>query len=183
MERNYNLEEYKLLKDEAKTFTNQTFRDFQLFIGIITIFFALINSKEADLPKFASYAFMQLAVFIFLVIQFSRIVYLIIVRKHLAQLEDSMNKEFDKNFIFKWESVVVPAQIAPLRSYSSISQIAIGVMYLGIFLFLCYQSLCFAKTLTSDEKQLPMWTYYSLLGIEVVFIVFSLICIRKQRNN
>lgn len=185
--KNYMLEEYKILKEESKIFTNQTFRDFQLFIGIITIFFALVNSKETSLPKFANYAFMQVAVFVFMIIQFSRIVYLLIIRKHLSELEHKMNSSYDKNHIFQWESKIIPTMIAPRFSYSTVNQFVIGLTYFGVFIILCCKSLQHSTRLDSNNLKdliMPLWVYYYvILPIELIFICYSLYCIRKQSKQ
>ena len=177
---NYALEEYKMLKDEVKTFTNQTFRDFQLFIAIIAIFFTLIGSKDNGFSKFGNYAFMQFAVFIFIIIQFNRIIYLLIVRKHLANLEVKLNSDFDKNHWFQWESEIVPSKISPLNSYSSISQIFIGSMYLIILAVLIYQSLEHYSDFESRDKKFILLFYCILLVFEVAFILFSLVNFQKH---
>jgi hypothetical protein len=183
----YSLEEYKILKDEAKSFTNQSFRDFQLFIGLIAIFFALINSRDSSIPKFASYSFMEITVFIFLVIQFNRLAYLLVVRNHLAELENRMNKSFDKGSFFEWESKIIPSKIAPRKSYSSISQLIIGAAYLLIFGALWLKSYLYSMTLTPDEIHIPVMffngflvLYYLFLGIEIAIIVYSLIYFAKH---
>ena len=182
-EANHNLEEYKILKEESKSFTNQTFRDFQLFIGIITIFFALTNSKETSMPKFASYAFLQTAVFVFLTIQFNRAVYLLIVRSHLVKLENAINSSIDRTHIFEWESKVVPSKIAPSNSYSSRSQFAIGVIYFCIFLFLSGKSIQHSTSVQTKELLFPIEIYYwVILPFEFLFILYSLYSIVKAKK-
>lgn len=181
---NFSFEEYKLLKEESKIFTNQTFRDFQLFIGLIAIFFASISSKDFNLPKFASYTFMQLSVFIFIVIQFSRVVYLLIIRQHLFDLEKKLNQTSSSSNILEWESKVVPKKIAPLISYMTINQIAIGVIYFLIFLFLCAKSVSHSYSIKKEDLVVPIWSYYFIvLPIEALFIIISLISVYTHRNN
>ena len=158
------------------------------FLGIVTVFFALANAKETNLPKFASYAFMQIAVFVFMIIQFNRGFYLLVVRNHLSKLESIMqaNAGNNDNLIFEWESRVVPNKISPSKSYSSRSQLVIGIIYFGIFVILCCKSIQHSLSLHPKDIIFPMWTiwvyYLGILPFELFFIFYSLRALVKQKN-
>jgi hypothetical protein len=192
---NYTLEEYKILKSETKTFTEQSFRDFQIFVGILAIFFTLLGSSnkgEEYLSRFASYALMQIAIFIFLLIQYTRVSYLLIVRKHLAELEEILNSELadsvteNKNEIisyqkpklrFRWESEIVPSEISHLKTFITHNQVGIVIVYLFIYGILGYKSFKWIRQLEFPH------VYYTLLFIlESLFLVYGIIRLYYQHR-
>ena len=96
------LEEYKFLREETKSFTDQSLRDLQMFLGILAILITLSSIKpeiESDPTNILSFkgfwyfAIIQAATFIFLVVQFIKIIYILEIRRHLRYLEDVLNAE------------------------------------------------------------------------------------------
>lgn len=134
-------EEYKFLKNEATTYTDVTFRDLQLLVTLVAAFIALMASGKGEevLQNFWIIAIVQSITYVFLLIQLSRLEYLLTIRRHLFSIEQRLNAQFYNNK-FQWESEVVPTQIAYSGSLNARIRYLIFGMYLLGFLSLSYYS-------------------------------------------
>jgi hypothetical protein len=201
-EANYALEEYRMLKSETKSYTDQSFRDFQIFVTILAIFFAVVGAKFANRnesrsnsetyikskpavpanPKEnlntaskaesvlspVSFLITQLALYVFLIIQLMRASYVLKVRKHLVELENTLNDFLspeNKRLGFSWESDYVPREISRINSLGTQIQIVIILTYGGIFFYLCW-----ALIDSAESFSLFLYLCLFLLAIEWIFL-------------
>jgi hypothetical protein len=127
-------EEYKLLKEESRNYTDSNWRDFQIIITIATVVISLSNLGFGTLqvPAFWSYMVVQLFIYFFLLIQLSRLVYLFTLRIHLSDLENRLN--VNNIGELSWESRVVPQQLMKTSSLNLQAQIIMGFVYSLLFI-------------------------------------------------
>lgn len=187
------LEEYKFLREETKSFTDQSLRDLQMFLGILAILITLSSIKpeiEFDPTNILSFkgfwyfAIIQAATFIFLVVQFIKIIYILEIRRHLRYLEDVLNAEnLNSNYDLKWETVIVPKRLASWKSYTIYGQIVIGLMY-GVFFITIVGASCLQIYEIKDVYHI--W-YFIILILEFIFLFYSafriLLIQYKQKNT
>jgi hypothetical protein len=173
------LEEYKFLREETKSFTDQSLRDLQMFLGILAILITLSSIKpEGDsdaggilsFKSFWYFALIQAATFIFLVVQFIKIIYILEIRKHLRYLEGVLNAEnTNDNYNLKWETVIVPKRLSNFKSYTIHGQVVIGFMYALFFLTIIGVSCQQIHEIDPSYRK----AYYLILCIELVFLLYS----------
>ena len=187
------LEEYKFLREETKSFTDQSLRDLQMFLGILATLITLSSIKpeiESDPTNILSFkgfwyfAIIQAATFIFLVVQFIKIIYILEIRRHLRYLEDVLNAEnLNSNYDLKWETVIVPKRLASWKSYTIHGQIVIGLMY-GVFFITIVGASCLQIYEIKDVYHI--W-YFIILILEFIFLFYSafriLLIQYKQKNT
>lgn len=187
------LEEYKFLREETKSFTDQSLRDLQMFLGILAILITLssikpeIKSDPTNILSFKGFwyfAIIQAATFIFLVVQFIKIIYILEIRRHLRYLEDVLNAEnLNSNYDLKWETVIVPKRLASWKSYTIHGQIVIGLMY-GVFFITIVGASCLQIYEIKDVYHI--W-YFIILILEFIFLFYSafriLLIQYKQKNT
>ena len=187
------LEEYKFLREETKSFTDQSLRDLQMFLGILAILITLSSIKpeiESDPTNILSFkgfwyfAIIQAATFIFLVVQFIKIIYILEIRRHLRYLEDVLNAEnLNSNYDLKWETVIVPKRLASWKSYTIHGQIVIDLMY-GVFFITIVGASCLQIYEIKDVYHI--W-YFIILILEFIFLFYSafriLLIQYKQKNT
>ena len=187
------LEEYKFLREETKSFTDQSLRDLQMFLGILAILITLSSIKpeiESDPTNILSFkgfwyfAIIQAATFIFLVVQFIKIIYILEIRRHLRYLEDVLNAEnLNSNYDLKWETVIVTKRLASWKSYTIHGQIVIGLMY-GVFFITIVGASCLQIYEIKDVYHI--W-YFIILILEFIFLFYSafriLLIQYKQKNT
>jgi hypothetical protein len=127
-------EEYKLLKEESRNYTDSNWRDFQIIITIATVVISLSNLGFGTLQVPASWSYMvvQLFIYFFLLIQLSRLVYLFTLRIHLSDLENRLN--VNNIGELSWESRVVPQQLMKTSSLNLQAQIIMGFVYSLLFI-------------------------------------------------
>jgi hypothetical protein len=157
---NYPFEEYKMLKEESRTYTDVNFRDLQVLITLIAAFLVLISSSPGKdfFWNFWYFALAQFVVFVFLLIQLSRVAYILLLRQYLSELESILNK--DKDNILRWESKIVPSRVASSGSLNSQGQILISITYFVLFCFL------FIHSISLSNQLVPNLLYYILLAFE-----------------
>ena len=136
------LEEYRSLRDEAKSFTDMNFRDVQFFATLIAAFMVVARFKEgaSALAFFWSFAILQFVAFLFLVTQASRLVYVFALRERLRALEKYLNEPYQEK-PFAWESTIVPSSLSNPSSLNYQSQMALGLSELLAFVVLAYFSI------------------------------------------
>jgi small-conductance mechanosensitive channel len=166
---NYEFEEYKMLKEEARAYTDVNFRNIELLIAFIGALIALLGSSAGYslLQTFWSWAIAQFVVFVFLLVQASRLSYLGVLRQHLAFLEVRLNADNEKHHL-RWESEVVPTKVAKISSPNTLSQLLLGVVCILLFLGLMIYSVSLIKP---PKIELP---YYILVVVECVSLSFLL---------
>lgn len=173
------LEEYKFLREETKSFTDQSLRDLQMFLGILAILITLSsitpNLKPSEesvqtIKIFWYFAIIQAATFIFLVVQFIKIIYILEIRRHLRDLENVLNSEINnREYHLKWETLIVPTRLASKKSYIIHAQIVLGFMY-GLFFCVIVGSSCFHI----HEIQTAFRRYYfGFVIFEFIFLIYS----------
>lgn len=162
-------EEYKLLKEEARSFTNVTFRDLQLIVTFMAAFVALMVTVEGQkfLHSFLIMAIAEAIAYVFLLIQLSRLAYLATVRKHLSKLEHLLSKESDLNRL-RWESEIVPNRIANPKSLNAQSKALIAIVYILGFLYLSQYSLGLS------QKNAPDMLYLCIIYAQYVTFIYML---------
>ena len=134
-------EEYKLLKEEARNYTDSNWRDFQIIIAIATVVASLSNVALGvlQIPVFWSFMIVQTFVYFFLLIQLSRLVYLLTLRTHLSDLENRLN--VNNIGELQWESKIVPQKLMKISSLNLHAQFVLGSVYLLLFVVFLVQSI------------------------------------------
>lgn len=173
------LEEYKFLREETKSFTDQSLRDLQMFLGILAILITLSsinpNLKPSEesvqtIKTFWYFAIIQAATFIFLVVQFIKIIYILEIRRHLRDLENVLNAEINnRKYHLKWETIIVPTRLGSWKSYTIHAQIVLGLMY-GIFFCVIVGSSCIHIHEIQNGFR-PI--YFGFVIFEFVFLIYS----------
>lgn len=126
-------EEYKLLKEESRSYTDSNWRDFQIVITIAALFVSLGNlgAGMLQVPAFWNFMTVQLFIYFFLLIQLSRLVYLFTLRIHLSDLESRLS--INNIGELQWESKVVPQKLMKTSSLNLQAQIVMGCAYAFLF--------------------------------------------------
>lgn len=175
------LEEYKFLREETRAFTNQSFRDLQLFLGILAVLFTLskidVSAGEEKSPMlipintFWYFMILQGLSFIFIVIQFLKVIYILTIRAHLKKLEYILNGDVHNDLGFQWESNVVPTELENNASYVTHGQFAIALVY-----FLFYSGLiCMCFKYLNELYGSLHFSFFMVIALESSFIIYSII--------
>lgn len=169
-------EEYKLLNEESRAFTNATFRDLHILATLVVAFIALMATSDEHnmLENFWVIAIAQSVFYVFLLIQLSRVVYLFTLRRHLLTLERRLNDNGGEDRL-AWESEIVPTQIASPWSLNAHAKSFIGIIYIIGFAALTHYGLSLLPE-CSDKRP-----YHYVVAVQCAIYIYILGRLGAQR--
>jgi hypothetical protein len=155
---NLYFEEYKMLKDEAKLYTDVNFRELQFSLTVVAAFVAVGHALGDGTVRIWAFAVLQFVLYLFLLVQASRLAYLLSLRRHLSDLEIELNT--GQKTKLQWESEIVPKKLATLSSLNYKTQLLISSAYVMSFLMLALYSI-------KEVWQAKLWwLYLALIVVE-----------------
>src|SRR5438067_6112920 len=160
---NLYLEEYKILKEEAKLYTDGNFKELQFIITVVALFVTVVSYSQNNYQgPFWWLVIVQFIVYLFLLILASRITYILSLRSHLAGLETKLKGK--DNSKLQWESILVSDTLPKYLSLNYLIQLMIAIAYIISFVILALNSL-----IKVWEKR-TCWTYllFPLVIIEAI---------------
>lgn len=174
-------EEYKMLKEEAKSYTDSNFRDLQILLTVLAVFisFSGLEIGGFQLPLFWNFVIIQLIIYVFLLLQLSRLIYLFILRDHLIVLEIKLNENNIGEL--EWESVVVPTRLTRVSTLNFQSQLLISLIYVFLFVTSIRLSFIFIDQINNFYQPCYFW----ITGIQIITLLylFSAFIVRMLFNT